>query len=80
MKFYKETEASKPLYVTTIDNGVILCVFNGYAKGIDGKTYYPVMRAKDDDYILVGWSDETDSSVIIEWVENHKRFLNQGKI
>lgn len=66
MNFYKENESSKPLYVTTLDNGVMLCVFNGFAKSTDGTIYYPVMRAEDDDYVLAGWSDEIDSSAVID--------------
>lgn len=66
MKIYKETESMKPLYVTTLDSGEILCVFNGYAKSTTGKIYHPVMKSENDELILAGWSDEIDSSVVIE--------------
>ena len=58
MKIYKEKEIKKPLYVTRLDNGVTLFVYDGYAEGSDGKIYKPVIKDIDDDEIeFIGWSE-----------------------
>lgn len=54
---YKEVEFEKPLYSALLDNGVAILVFDGYAKGSDGKIYHCVLEENDEeDAILVGWS------------------------
>ena len=56
MKIYKETKIKYPLYVTVLDNGVTLLIFDGYAEGSDGKKYQSVIKEiKDGEYELVGW-------------------------
>lgn len=53
---FKETDISHPLYVTTLDNGVLLCVYNGYAQGSDGKLYLCAERKiGEDEYEFLGW-------------------------
>lgn len=59
MSVYKEQEIKTPLYVATLDNGVMLCVYDGYAEGSDGKIYKPVINELDDDEVeFVGWRCE----------------------
>lgn len=56
MKIYKETEIKHPLYTATIDNGIMLLVFDGYALGSDGKKYLCVMKENEDgDSVFIGW-------------------------
>lgn len=56
VKIYKETKIKHPLYVTVLDNGVTLLIFDGYAEGSDGKKYQSVIKEiKDGEYELVGW-------------------------
>lgn len=56
---FKETDIRHPLYVTTLDNGVTLCVYDGYAEGSDGKIYRCVERqAGEDEIEVVGWRCE----------------------
>lgn len=56
MKIYKETEIRNPLYITTLDNGVILFVYDGYAEGNDGIKYYPVIQEDEDgEPDFIGW-------------------------
>lgn len=56
MKVYKEKEIKNPLYVTRLDNGVELLVYDGYAEGSDGKIYYPVIEEINGDEVeVVGW-------------------------
>ena len=58
MKIYKEAEIINPIYITTLDNGVTLFVFDGYAAGSDGKTYHHVGKEVDGDMVTVGWRCE----------------------
>ena len=52
----KETEIKHPLYVTTLENGILLCVYDGYAEGSDGKIYHCVERQTGgDEYEFLGW-------------------------
>lgn len=56
VKIYKETKIKHPLYVTVLDNGVTLLIFDGYAEGSDGKKYRSVTKEiSDGEYELVGW-------------------------
>ena len=66
MHIHKETEILNPIFVAKLDNGITLLVFDGYALGSDGKTYYHIGR-EDAEGILqtVGWSCEVDSEMVI---------------
>ncbi len=67
MRVYKEKEILNPLFVTKLDNDVTLLVFDSYALGSDGKTYYHIGREDDEgDLVTVGWSCEVDREMIIE--------------
>lgn len=56
MKIYKETEIKNPLYITTLDNGVTLIVYDGYAEGSDGEKYQSVTKENSEgDSELIGW-------------------------
>lgn len=56
MKVFKETNIKNPLYITTLDNGVILFVYDGYAEDPDGIKYCSVTREnKDGELELIGW-------------------------
>ena len=56
MKIYQESNFKNPLYVSTLDNGVEILVFDGYAEGSDGNIYKPVIREVYDDEIeILGW-------------------------
>ena len=56
---FKETDIRHPVYVTKLDNGVTLCVYDGYAEGSDGKIYRCVEReTAEDEYEVVGWRCE----------------------
>ena len=45
----------------------ISLVFDSYALGSDGKTYYHIGREDDEgDLVTVGWSCEVDREMIIE--------------
>ena len=56
MKIWKETTIKNPLYVTILNNGVTLLVFDGYAEGSDGKIYHYVERQIGvDEFEGVGW-------------------------
>ncbi len=56
MKIFKETEIRNPLYITVIDNGVTLFVYDGYAEDADGRRYYPVVEeAGEGENDFVGW-------------------------
>ncbi len=53
---FKETDIRHPFYVTTLNNGVTLCVYDGYAEGSDGNIYNCVERQTgEDEYEVVGW-------------------------
>ncbi|MEE1320809.1 MAG: hypothetical protein UHM85_04655 [Acutalibacteraceae bacterium] len=55
---FKETKIRHPLYVATLDNGVTLCVYDGYAEGSDGKVYICVEQETDEgEYEVVGWRE-----------------------
>ncbi|MBQ7295968.1 MAG: hypothetical protein IJW86_07220 [Clostridia bacterium] len=67
MNIHKQTEALNPIAVFKLDNGVTLLVFDGYALGSDGKTYYHIGREDEEgDLITVGWSCEVSEPMIIE--------------
>ncbi len=56
MKIYKEIEIKNPLYITILDNGVTLFVYDGYAEGSDGRVYKAVVEeTSDDECEVVGW-------------------------
>ena len=53
---FKETEIIKqPLYITRIENGDILLVYDGYAKSTDDKKYKCVCREENDMLYIEGW-------------------------
>ncbi len=53
---YKETEIKNPFYITVLNNGVTLFVYDGYGEGSDGCVYHPVIESgADGDFELVGW-------------------------
>lgn len=66
MNIHEETEVLKPMFVAKLDNGITLLVFDGYALGSDGKTYYHIGR-EDEEGILqtVGWSCDVDSETVM---------------
>lgn len=67
MNIHKPIEALKPIAVFKLDNGVILLVFDGYALGSDGKTYYHIGREDEEgDQLTVGWSCEVSEPTIIK--------------
>ena len=56
MIIYKEIEIKNPLYVTILENGVTLLVFDGYTEGSDGEKYQCIsIENEDGEYELVGW-------------------------
>lgn len=56
MIVYKEIKIKNPLYVTVLESGVTLLVFDGYAEGSDGKKYQCVsIENRDGEYDFVGW-------------------------
>lgn len=56
MKVYKEIEIKNPLYIASIDNGVTIFVYDGYAEGSDGRVYKPVVEDKgEEECEVVGW-------------------------
>ncbi len=55
MKVYKETEIKNPLYITVLDNGVTLLVYDGYAEGSDGRVYKPVVEERGEECKVLGW-------------------------
>lgn len=66
MNIHKTIETLSPIAVFKLDNGVTLLVFDGYALGSDGKTYYHVgSEDEDGDLITEGWSCEIDKAVVI---------------
>lgn len=52
---YKEVENNNPLYVSLLDNGVLICVYGDYAEGNDGNIYRHVGEEVDGDLETVGW-------------------------
>ena len=66
MLIHKETEILNPMFVAKLDNGVTLLVFDGYALGSDGKTYYHIGREDEEgDLLTVGWSCDVDGEKVI---------------
>ncbi len=66
MLIHKETEIINPMFVAKLDNGVTLLVFDGYALGSDGKTYYHIGREDEEgDLLTIGWSCDVDSETVI---------------
>lgn len=56
MIIYKEIEIMYPLYITVLDNGVTLFVYDGYGEGSDGKVYQPVLEDRGaGEFEVVGW-------------------------
>ncbi len=57
MKIYKEeNEIKYPLYITILDNGITLFVYDGYGEGSDGCVYHPVVEDRTDgECEVVGW-------------------------
>ncbi len=56
MKFYKEIKIKNPLYITSLDNGVTLFVYDGYGEGSDGRVYKPVVEDRGEgECEVVGW-------------------------
>lgn len=58
---FKEVEIKNPLYVATLDNGVDLFVYDGYAQSSNGTYYRPVEKETDGDYELIGWEISPDN-------------------
>ncbi|MBQ7295573.1 MAG: hypothetical protein IJW86_05200 [Clostridia bacterium] len=66
MNIHKSVEILKPIAVFKLDNDVTLLVFDGYALGSDGKTYYHIGKEDEDgDLITLGWSCEVDKATVI---------------
>lgn len=58
---FKETEQFNPLYVAKLENGVVLFVYDGYAKGSDGRLYKPVIvEDEDEECEVIGWEPQTE--------------------
>lgn len=56
MKIYKETVIKKPLYITVLDNGITLFVYDGYAEGSDGRVYHPIFKdTVVEEGEFIGW-------------------------
>ena len=56
MKIYKEIEYKNPFYITVLDNGVQLFVYDGYAEGSDNHIYHCIIEEiSDDDIDIIGW-------------------------
>lgn len=56
MKIYKEIKIKNPLYITVLDNGVTLAVYDGYGEGSDGRIYQPVVKEMEEgECEVVGW-------------------------
>ena len=59
---YKEVENNNPLYVSVLDNGVLICVYGDYAEGSDGNVYKHVgAEIDEDEMITIGWECVTDN-------------------
>lgn len=59
MKIYKETEIRNPLYITVLDNGATLFVYDGYAEDTDGLLYRPVVEDEGEgESKFIGWSKD----------------------
>ncbi len=58
MKIYKETKIKNPLYVTILENGATLFVYDGYGEDYEGRKYLPVIQENTEgDSELVGWRE-----------------------
>ncbi len=57
---YKEVENNNPLYVSLLENGVLICVYGDYAEGTDGNVYRHIAKEVDDSLETVGWECVTD--------------------
>ena len=58
MRIYKETNIKNPFHITTLDNGVILFVYDGYAEGTDGRVYKPVVEDRGEgECEVIGWCE-----------------------
>ncbi len=57
MKIFKEeNEIKNPLYITVLDNGITLIVYDGYGEGSDGCVYKPVVEElPEGECEVVGW-------------------------
>ena len=67
MNINQEVENIKTIAIFKLDNGVTLLVFDGYALGSDGKTYYHIGREDEEGVLLtVGWSCDVNEPIIIE--------------
>ncbi len=56
MTIHKETEIKHPQYITVLDNGVTLFVYDGYGEGSDSRTYYPVLKeTAEGECETLGW-------------------------
>lgn len=56
MKIFKETNIKNPLYISTLDNGATLFVYDGYAEDSAGTEYSPVTEEKKDGELeFIGW-------------------------
>ena len=62
----KEVDSREVLYCATLENGVTINVYDGYALGSDGKTYHFVGREILGQVEHLGWSSEIDSTLIYE--------------
>lgn len=61
MKVYKENNIKNPLYKATLDNGVNILVYDGYAEGSDGNLYHPVIEDFGEDEVeFLGWRCEEE--------------------
>lgn len=52
---FKEKEIKHPLYVTTLNNGVTLIVYDGYAEGSDSRIYHCVEWQIGEDEFEFVW-------------------------
>lgn len=58
MKIYKETQIKNPLYVTILENGATLLVYDGYGEDCEGRKYTPVTAENaEGDFELTGWRE-----------------------
>ena len=79
MSIYKETDIKHPLFVVTLENGVTLLVYDGYAEGSDGKIYKPDIMDIDDDEIefisyKVGKMEGDFDTNLNEFLTNNTKF------
>ncbi len=59
---FKEKEIiAQPLYIAKIENGVTLLVYDGYAKGSDGKEYACICHEENDMLYIDGWEIKKSS-------------------